>query len=91
MSAPLPMRRAGLSRAHEAASPLPGYSGERPLAGLTAGDRLVVSSSSVGISREGKRRWRGGLLSLVLVLVLIVFAGIGATTVYHGVAGALPH
>ena len=55
---------------------------------FTAGERLAVSSALTGgDDRPGRRP---GLLRLSLLLILLFFAGVGAVTVYHAVAGVLP-
>jgi hypothetical protein len=61
---------------------------ERPAATFTAGDRLAVSSGIAGDDEPAPRR---SMFRLTLLLVLLFFAGIGAVTVYHAVAGVLPH
>ncbi|HEX6841088.1 MAG TPA: hypothetical protein VF113_06160 [Stellaceae bacterium] len=55
---------------------------------FTAGERLTVSSVLAG--GDGRPRRRLGMFRLSLLLVLLFFAGIGAVTVYHAVAGVLP-
>jgi hypothetical protein len=55
---------------------------------FTAGERLAVSSALTG--GDDRPRRRPGMLRLSLLLVLLFFAGIGAVTVYHAVAGVLP-
>jgi hypothetical protein len=86
---PVPMRRTAAARPPEPGNPSLRLPGERHTTGLTAGERLVVSSEMTG--GEAKSRRRPGILRLVVLAVLIVFAGIGAATVYHSVAGAVPH
>ncbi len=61
--------------------------GERPAPVFTAGDRVAVSSASAG---DDEPRRRPNMLRLTLLLILLFFAGIGAVTVYHAVAGVLP-
>jgi hypothetical protein len=61
--------------------------GERPAPVFTAGDRLVVSSAVAG---DDAPRRRPSMLRLTLLLILLFFAGVGAVTVYHAVAGVLP-
>jgi hypothetical protein len=55
---------------------------------FTAGERLAVSSALTG--GDDRPRRRPGALRLSLLLVLLFFAGVGAVTVYHAVAGVLP-
>jgi hypothetical protein len=54
---------------------------------FTAGERLAVSSELAG---DDRRQRRPSMLRLSLLLILLFFAGIGAVTVYHAVAGVLP-
>jgi len=90
LSEPVPLRRgAGPARPQEAANPPLRLQSERQATGLTAGDRVTVSS--VMTAGEDKPRRRPGILRLVFLLALLVLAGIGAATVYHAIAGALPH
>ena len=63
--------------------------GEPPApSSFTAGERLAVSSVLTG--GDDRPRRRPGVLRLSLLLVLLFFAGVGAVTVYHAVAGVLP-
>jgi hypothetical protein len=55
---------------------------------FTAGERLAVSSAPT--AGDDRARRRPGVLRLSLLLVVLFFAGIGAVTVYHAVAGVLP-
>jgi hypothetical protein len=86
---PASRRRAFPTRGHETANPPLRFPGERPSIGLTAGERMVVSSVMTG--GEGKPRRRFRLLRLFLILVVLVLAGMGAAAAYHAVAEALPH
>src|SRR5579864_9563976 len=61
---------------------------ERPATAFTAGDRLAVSSAMAGDDGPRPRR---SMFRLTLLLILLFFAGVGAVTVYHAVAGVLPH
>jgi hypothetical protein len=61
--------------------------GERQAPAFTAGDRLAVSSGSAG---DDGARPRRSMVRLTLLLILLFFAGVGAVTVYHAVAGVLP-
>jgi hypothetical protein len=85
---PLPLRRAAPAHSRDPADPALRAPQERRITGLTAGERLTVASAITG-GDEARRR-RPGMLTLFLVVVLIVFAGIGAASVYHSVAGAFP-
>jgi hypothetical protein len=60
---------------------------ERPGPAFTAGERLAVSSAPGGDGQPGRRP---SMLRLSLLVILLFFAGIGAVTVYHAVAGVLP-
>jgi hypothetical protein len=63
--------------------------GEQPApSSFTAGERLAVSSVLTGGDERPRRRL--GMLRLSVLLVLLFFAGVGAVTVYHAVAGVLP-
>jgi hypothetical protein len=89
MREPAPMR--AVSSGEEAVAPLrfrgEARRGERPASPFTAGDRLAVSSTS---DRDDAPRPRRSMLRMVLLLILLFFAGIGAVTAYHAVAGVLP-
>jgi len=61
--------------------------GERPAPVFTAGERLAVSSATAG---DDEKRPRRSMVRLTLLLILLFFAGVGAVTVYHAVAGVLP-
>lgn len=61
---------------------------EREAPSFTAGERLAVSSALTGGDDAPRRR--PGILRLSLLLILLFFAGVGAVTVYHAVAGVLP-
>jgi hypothetical protein len=88
---PVPMRSAPRGDDSGAGAPLhflgEARRGERPAPAFTAGDRLAVSSGSAG---DDGARPRRSMVRLTLLLILLVFAGIGAVTVYHAVAGVLP-
>jgi hypothetical protein len=87
---PLPLRRAAPAHGRDPAEPALRAPQDRRITGLTAGERLTVASAITGGDDEPRRR-RPGMLTLFVVAVLIVFAGIGAASVYHSVAGAFPH
>jgi hypothetical protein len=87
---PLPLRRTASGHGRDPADPALRAPQDRRITGLTAGERLTVASAITGGDDEARRR-RPGMLTLFLVVVLIVFAGIGAASVYHSVAGAFPH
>jgi hypothetical protein len=82
------MRRGPPTHGREPVNPGLHPTAERQATGLTAGERLTVTSTIAGGQAEPGRR--PGMLRLVLLVVLIVFAGIGAATVYHSVAGTFP-
>lgn len=92
-----PAREAGPPRSlprhgeQGAAAPLPfpaaARRAERPGPAFTAGERLAVSSAP---GRDGQPGRRPSILRLSLLVILLFFAGIGAVTVYHAVAGVLP-
>ena len=46
--------------------------------------------SSALTGGDDRPRRRPGVLRLSLLLILLFFAGVGAVTVYHAVAGVLP-
>jgi hypothetical protein len=86
---PTPMRRSPLPHAREPANSGLRASPERQATtGLTAGERLTVASAITGGDAAPRRR--PGMLRLILLGLLIIFAGIGAATVYHSVAGVFP-
>jgi hypothetical protein len=85
---PTPMRRNPLPQGREPPNPGRRAPPERQATGLTAGERLTVASAMTGGDAESRRR--PGMLRLILLATLIIFAGIGAATVYHSVAGAFP-
>ena len=82
------MRRSPLPQGREPVSAAQRAPAERGATGLTAGERLTVASAMTGGDRAPRRSV--GILRLVLLAVVIIFAGIGAASVYHSVAGALP-
>ncbi len=88
---PVPMRTQPRSEDSGAVAPLRFLGetrrGERSAPVFTAGDRLVVSSAIAG---DDAPRRRPSLLRVTLLLILLFFAGVGAVTVYHAVAGVLP-
>jgi hypothetical protein len=87
---PLPLRRAAAAAAgREAPTPSVRAPSERPSSGFTAGERLTVASAMTGGEEEPRRR-RPGIFRLILLAILIIFAGIGAASVYHSVAGTFP-
>lgn len=86
---PLPLRRTASAHGRDPADPALRAPQDRRITGLTAGERLTVASAITG--GDEVRRRRPGMITLFLVVVLIVFAGIGAASVYHSVAGAFPH
>jgi len=89
ISQPVPLRRGVVpARPQETASPSLRLEREPQPSGLTAGDRLTVSSLITGGEEKPRQRFR--MLRLVLLLGLLVLAGIGAVTVYHAVASGLP-
>jgi hypothetical protein len=61
---------------------------EREAPSFTAGERLAVSSALTGGDDVPRRR--PSMFRLSLLLILLFFAGVGAVTVYHAVAGVLP-
>lgn len=89
---PVPMRTPPRSEDSGAGAPLrflgEARRGERQAPVFTAGDRLVVSSAIAG---DDAPRRRPTMLRLTLLLILLFFAGVGAVTVYHAVAGVLSH
>jgi hypothetical protein len=85
---PTPIRRSAPAQGRDPANPGLRPPAERQTTGLTAGERLTVASAITGGDEQPRRR--PGTLRLVLLVVLIIFAGIGAATVYHSVAGAFP-